>query len=298
MIKLVYSTIIIIFNPKSTGEAPAKARRLQKRLERKGLTCILRATEHAGHATDIAYAAAKKYSRPLIVSVSGDGGYNEVINGAMRAVDEGVAHQPVCAIMPAGNANDHRRSTRRRPLTWAIQHAKPEAIDILRLTAKCQGTTLTRYAHSYIGLGLTSKAAAALNREQLTRFKETLIVLRILLNFDPITIKMPDGSIKKLDSLVCANIHQMSKVIRLGRRTNLKSGLFRIVTLPHRNRVRMLFTVLSIFLFGYRKPPQTDAYEFTLTDNQPTHFDGEITKIPAHSHVRIECAPKALLTIR
>ncbi len=312
-----YSIIIIIYNPNSTGEAPAKAKRLHARLEKKGQKSILHATERAGHAEEIAYEAAKKYQSLLIVSVSGDGGYNEVVNGIMRAQDEEHAkkegtkdaaqkskltRRPVCTIVSAGNANDHRRSVRKRPVGWAILHTPPEAIDILRLTATnnqgSQGRSLTRYAHSYIGFGLTSQAAAGLNRESLTRWKETKIVMRTLLNFNPVKIEHEDGRVKKYDSLVCANIHQMSKVIRLGKKTNLHNGLFRVVALPHRNRPRMLLTILSILIFGYKHPPQTAAYSFRLPYAQPAHFDGEIVKIPGRSNVKIACAPEALLTIR
>lgn len=298
MPKQVYSIIIIIFNPNSTGPAPAKAKRLHAKLEKRHQKSVLHATEYAGHAKKIAYQAAKKYAKPLLVSVSGDGGYNEVINGVMQAKDEGKVKQPVCTILAAGNANDHRRTVRKRTIAWAAVHTPPEAIDILRLTAKSPNKSITRYAHSYIGFGLTTHAADALNREQLSRWKETKIVMRTLLNFNPVKIELEDGTTQKLDSLVCANIHQMSKVIRLGKRTSLHSGLFRVVALPHRNRFRALLTILSILIFGYRKPPQTDAFSFRLPNAQPAHFDGEIVKIPARSNVKIECAAEALLTIR
>lgn len=293
-----YSIIIIVFNPKSTGEAPAKARRLHGRLQKKGLKCELIATDFAGHGQDIAYEAAKKHAKPLIISVSGDGGYNEVINGVMRAKDEGTAQEPVCTIVPAGNANDHRRTVRKHPIYWAILHTPPEAIDILRLEASSSDKPIVRYAHSYIGFGVTSQAAADLNREQLTRWKETKIVLRTLLSFDPLKIEREDGTIQNLDSLVCANIHQMSKVIRLGKRSNMHNGRFRVVAIPHRNRFRTLATMLSIVLFGFRNPPQTGAYTFRLLDKQLVHFDGEVIEIAGGSTVRIECAREELLTIR
>src|SRR5689334_6633122 len=131
-----YSKILIIYNPHSTGgQAGKKAQRLERRLERAGLADIeIIGTTHSGHAEELAYAAAIKYEQPLLVSVSGDGGYNEVINGAMRAQAE-TGHRPVCTILAAGNANDHRRTVRRRPLWWAITHHTPEAIDVLRMTA-------------------------------------------------------------------------------------------------------------------------------------------------------------------
>jgi diacylglycerol kinase (ATP) len=297
MISSAYSTVFIIYNPKSTGEAAAKARRLHKRLQRKGLPSELCATQYAGHGREIAYRVVRKHKRPLIVSVSGDGGYNEVVNGVMQAKDEGSTNRPVCTIAPGGNANDHRRTIRKHPIYWAILHTKPESIDILRLEASGQNKQLLRYAHSYIGFGVTSKAAAELNRERLTRWKEVKIVLRTLLNFDPVTISH-DKDRQKLDSLVFANIHQMSKIIRLGKRSNLHNGKFRVVAIPHRSRFRTLATMLSIVLFGFRNPPQTDAYVFELLDTQPVHFDGEVEDIAAGSQVRIACAKNALEIIR
>ncbi len=62
-------------------------------------------TEHAAHATELSRTAAGAGS-PLVVSVSGDGGYNEVVNGVRQAGNERAAS----AVLAAGNANDHRRS--------------------------------------------------------------------------------------------------------------------------------------------------------------------------------------------
>ena len=67
---------------------------------------------------------------PLIVSVSGDGGYNEVVNGVMDAGND----RAVCAVRAAGNANDHRRVTREQPLADAIVAGDVRRIDLLRLT--------------------------------------------------------------------------------------------------------------------------------------------------------------------
>ncbi len=86
-------------------------------------------TEHAGHARDLAAHAAAT-GRPLIVSVSGDGGYNEVVDGVMQAGNPDV----VCAVMAAGNANDHRRTTGEQPLADAIVDGEVRRIDLLRLT--------------------------------------------------------------------------------------------------------------------------------------------------------------------
>ena len=64
------------------------------------------------------------------MSVSGDGGYNEVVDGVMQAGNNDV----VCAVKAAGNANDHRRTTGERPLVDAVIAGEVRRIDLLRLT--------------------------------------------------------------------------------------------------------------------------------------------------------------------
>ncbi|MEU7811821.1 acylglycerol kinase family protein [Pseudonocardia sp. NPDC049154] len=147
-----FNRIVVIFNPHSTGSAAELAEGLCADLSRRlPRTWVhLSPTEHAGHARDLARNAART-PRSLIVSVSGDGGYNEVIDGVMQAGDTGT----VCAVMAAGNANDHRRTTGEQPLGDAIVAGDVRRLDLLRLTVGHGPDALVRYAHSYIGMGLT-----------------------------------------------------------------------------------------------------------------------------------------------
>src|SRR3982750_2899542 len=105
-----YDAITIIYNPNSTGPSEAKARVLHEDLikRRKRTKITLTPTKRAGHAEDLAYKAAHANRRALIISSSGDGGYHEVINGALRAQLEGA--KPTVGLLPAGNANDHYHS--------------------------------------------------------------------------------------------------------------------------------------------------------------------------------------------
>jgi diacylglycerol kinase (ATP) len=299
MNKSPYTSIVIIFNPNSTsGLAETKAQRLEQRLARRDLAPItLHATEYAGHAEELAYEAAKKRNHTLIVSVSGDGGYNEVINGAKKA-DHQTGHKTVCAILAAGNANDHRRSVRKQPLSRAITKAEPEAVDILKLTARFGKTTFVRYAHSYIGLGLTSHVAAELNQARLTRFREMMIVIRAFFNFEPLRVEFVNDRVRKIDSIVFANIHQMAKVVRMGKKTNLKNGMFKVVILPHQSRFKLIYTVIKIAIFGVRKPIQREAVGFKIPNSELVHLDGEIQKLPGGSIITVECEPGGLLTVR
>ena len=108
-----FERIVVIFNPQSTGPASQRAEELKDALADRlpDMALQLCPTERAGHARELAAQAAAT-GRPLIVSVSGDGGYNEVVDGVMQAGNQ----DAVCAVLAAGNANDHRRSTGEQPL--------------------------------------------------------------------------------------------------------------------------------------------------------------------------------------
>ncbi|ODU07452.1 MAG: hypothetical protein ABS81_01530 [Pseudonocardia sp. SCN 72-86] len=94
------------------------------------------------------------------MSVSGDGGYDEVVDGVTQAGDTST----VCAVMAAGNANDHRRATRERPPADAIAAGEVRNLDLLRLTVGEGPDAEVRYARSYIGVGLTPIVAIDLEK--------------------------------------------------------------------------------------------------------------------------------------
>ncbi|MEO8785284.1 MAG: diacylglycerol kinase family protein, partial [Candidatus Saccharimonadales bacterium] len=299
---IMYSDIFIIFNPVSTGgHAEAKAGRLAERLRKRGLTSLhVQGTDYPGHAEALAYQDCLASNRPLIVSVSGDGGYNEVVNGVMRAKNEDASRQPVCAILPAGNANDHRRSVRKRPLTWAITHAQSEPMDLLKLTVKKDSYKQVRYAHSYIGAGFTSHAAAQLKDESLSAFKEIAIVARAIFSFHPVAISTIDGKTRSYDSLIFANIHHMSKFMRLGDKADINNGSFRLSVLPHRSDFWLLRIFLNfwLFVFGLKKLPQQTSYQFSVPRSESIHLDGELFQLPGGATVDVTMAPASLPVIR
>lgn len=296
-----YSEVLIIYNPNSTsGQAKTKATRMAERLRKRDLKVITQATEHAGHAETIAYEAAKKLKHPLIISASGDGGYNEVVNGVMRAKDENPKLKPVCSILPTGNANDNRRSVRKRPLTWAILHSEPESMDLLKLQIKDGRKTTTRYAHSYIGAGITSHAARLLNKEKLGPLKEIRVVAHSIFTYHPVAITEANGRTKRYDSLVFANVPHMSKVLRTGNKSDINNGSFRVAALPHRSQFWLFRILLNLlmFIFGLQSLPQQSTYKFGVPQNESIHLDGELMKLNGGASATVTVREAALPVIR
>src|SRR3712207_5383900 len=133
--------------------------------------------------------------RPLLVSVSGDGGYNEVVDGVMQAGNP----QVVCAVRAAGNANDHRRVTRQRPLVEAIVAGDVRRIDLLRLTVGSGSAARVRYAHSYIGAGLTPVVAVDLEKGGKGSWRGVATLAPAFSRFRPVPVRLEDGQASPCD---------------------------------------------------------------------------------------------------
>ena len=286
-----FERIIVIFNPQSTGPAPQRAEELKDTLADRlpDVPLHLRPTERAGHARELAAQAAAT-GRPLIVSVSGDGGYNEVVDGVMHAGNPNA----VCAVLAAGNANDHRRSTGEQPLVDAIVTGDVRHIDLLRLTVGSDSDAHTRYAHSYIGMGLTPIVAIDLEKGGKGSFKEIVSVVRTFAKFRPFTIDVDPGGLRSLDSLLFANIDEMAKYATLSEDSRPDDGRFEIIALPHTAKWRILAVALKAATRGLGPQPTARHYRFTTVKPTPMQLDGEVIAVEAATSVSVDIAAGAL----
>ena len=290
-----FDRVVVIFNPNSTGKAAELADELRAGLGERlpGLPVTMSPTQRAGHGRDLAREAAGGGGRPLIVSVSGDGGYNEVVDGVMQAGND----DAVCAVMAAGNANDHRRTIRERPLVEAVVAGDVRRIDLLRLTVGTGPDARSHYAHSYIGVGLTPVVAVDLEKGGKGSFREIVSVVRTFARFRPFSIELEDGSRRRIDSLVFANISQMAKYATLSETGRPDDGRFEVITLPHTAKWRILGVALRAAITGLGPQPSATHYGFTTLKPTPVQLDGEVLAVEAGTTVCVEVAPRALATI-
>ncbi|SDG62805.1 diacylglycerol/lipid kinase family protein [Klenkia brasiliensis] len=294
-----FDRVVIVFNPNSTGDAPTLARELRDDLAERhpDLPIDLAPTQRAGHGRELAAEAARE-GRPLVVSVSGDGGYNDVVNGLMDAGNP----DAVAAVRGAGNANDHRRATKRRPLDAAVSHAlatgRTQRFDLLRLTlTPAGGEPQVRYAHSYIGLGITPVVAVDLEEGGKGSWREILAVVRGFRRFRPFPVELADGRRIEVDSLLYANIDRMAKVATLSHDGRPDDGEFELVLLPHRSKLRVLLTALRSATVGLGPQPHATSHELTIRAPMPLQLDGELVELDTDTHVAVDIVPGALRTV-
>ena len=293
---MTYSTIAIIYNPNSTGSSKDLAEdfkaSIKKRLPKQKVELI--ATEYSGHAEKLAYDLSKKSKHPLIISSSGDGGYHEVVNGALRAQNEG-AH-PTTGILPAGNANDHYHNLHDTDTIEAIATQQHQTIDVLKLSATSKGKPFERFGHSYIGFGVSPKVGNELNKQDLNFFNQIGIVIKAL--FAPTSIKATiDGETHTYDSLIFGNVERMSKVLRVSQTSNITDGKFEVSLFRKRNKLGLVKILLDASIVGIKEDMKVKRFSFKTVNDALVQIDGEIFPIDAESTVRIESVKQTLRCI-
>ena len=286
-----FDSVELIFNPNSTGNARGRAEELHRELAERlpGLPVELRPTEHAGHGREIARAAARD-GHPLVVSVSGDGGYNDVVNGLMDAgVDSACA-----AVSAAGNANDHRRVTRERPLADAIVAGEVSRLDLLRMTVDDGRDPLRALLHR-AGHHPDGRARAGDRRQRVDQrgHLDNPDVLR----FRPFQIETETGT-ESFDSVIFANIREMAKYAVLSEEGRPDDGRFEVIILRHTAKWRVLATAVRAALFGLGPQPTAREYRFRTIDPMPVQIDGEVSELERDVRVTVEIMPGVLATIR
>jgi diacylglycerol kinase family enzyme len=290
----LFDRIVLVYNPANPRIPLTLAASVRDDLRRQlpDLPVTFQPTRYPGHARELAHAAAGS-GRPLIIAVSGDGVYSEVVNGIMD-VD---GSRAVSAVAAAGNANDHRRSTRRMPLVAAILDGRARHLDLLRLTVRTRGAWWSRYAHSYVGLGLTPLMAIGLNNDMKGTAMELISVMRTFNRLEPVEISTAAGERALFDSLVFANVARMAKYGRVSNSGRPDDGLFEVVSCPHRGRWRIALMVLRAATVGLGKQPRISHCEFVTTKATPLQIDGEVIHLDANSQVIIDCVFHALTTV-
>lgn len=178
----------IVYNPVAgRGGARRRAAAVQAWMEARGATFQMQATNARGDAVRLAAQAARE-GWPVVVAVGGDGTINEVVNGLLRAEDEGVA-LPTLGIVPAGSGNDFVKvlGLYRQPFERVMDvlwRATPREVDV--------GCANGRYFLNGLGWGFDGFVAEEVYRiRRLRGFAAYLwAVLKVLPRYPTARVRM------------------------------------------------------------------------------------------------------------
>lgn len=287
-----YKKIIILYNPKSTGNSSRNAKQFAKRLERAGCKDVLEVvpSKYRGHARELCLSYASKFSPIFVISSSGDGAYNEVINGALEAQANGA--EVVTGLLASGNANDHYKAMHRPFVTRRIKAGKSQAIDVLSIESTVNGKPWQRYAHSYIGFGITPEVGQALNEADLNPANELVIAFKNFVDFNPSSVII-HGKKETYTSLVISNIGRMSKWAKLSKHAKVDDGLFEVTTWEA-SKAKAITGLVKSVTVGLPHEEQLKSIKIKSIESLMVQLDGEVFTIDSNSDVQIKIVPHAL----
>jgi diacylglycerol kinase family enzyme len=230
----------------------------------------------------------------LVVAVSGDGGYNDAVNGVMDVPGSNV----VCMVVAAGNANDHHRSVGSLPALDAVVDGPVRSMDLLRLTVTGDRMDpVVRFAHSYIGFGLTAAMARGIEHAGKGRIRELTGVARTLPRLRPFEIERADGARARFASLVLANVSRMAKYGTVSDSRDPSDGRFEVIGVPAAGRWALALMTLRAVTVGLGPQHSVERYAFTTLNALPLQIDGELLEVPAGAGVLVESAHRAIRVI-
>jgi diacylglycerol kinase family enzyme len=289
--------ISIIYNPKSSGASNRLAQELYTQIVKKmpGAGIEVNPTKYAGHAVDITEITGRTRRNAVIISIGGDGTYNEVVNGALRLP---ARQRPTLVTVPAGNANDHASEVGEdQGIVDRLLRAKTQPLDALKVSVhNPAGQDILRFAHSYVGFGASGRVASRMERHNPGKLVEKIVVLREILRPQQFEL-VADGRFKYLYSLVAANIGRMAKHLAISDDADPADGQFEVVETPAISRMQLLKEVAGSVLTGESQPKKADRYSFLLMSNVQAQFDGEPEWLPRGATVTITIQPKAFKTL-
>lgn len=286
--------VVILYNPKSTGDGKTNAERLIAQLHKVSpkLETELKKTEYAGYGEELARQYSLQNPLTLLISSSGDGGYHELINGVLVGNTKNV----ITSLLPSGNANDHHRAVDTGLLTEHIVANKVQHIDVLKISATVDDKPWSRYGHSYVGIGLTPVVGKELTKKKLNFFNEKWLVLKYLFDFTHVSVLI-DGKKVRYSSLIFSNIAQMSKVVHLSKESSITDGKFEISALRYQSKFSLLAYLFRAVTIGLEENASVTKFEFRTLKKLLIQIDGEDFTLDAGSAVKIQSAHNALRII-
>ena len=288
-----FDKIVILFNPNSTGDSKVNAQALASELTKtaKNTKVDLVGTEYAGHGEKIAQNLANSNQHILLISSSGDGGYNEIINGVMSS--ESASSRIVVSVVPSGNANDHYRAVKTDNYVQHVIQAETQTMDVLHIKFEADGIIQQRYAHSYIGIGVSAAIGKMLSSSKLNFFNEKLIVFRGLLRFRYVSI-FEDDKKRRYSSLIFSNIGHMSKVLKLSEKNSIRDGKMEVAAIVYHGKLFNIFNLIRMLVSNISRSNSVESFLFSTIDPISVQCDGENIDLQQNSSVEVRVCRNAI----
>ncbi len=238
--------VVTIVNPKSgRGAGQRLSPSVQVYAEELGLDFEVQFTEHAGHATELAFMAAANGAE-IVAACGGDGTIHEVLNGILGTKSD-------LAAIPLGTGNDLCRTlgfgTDWKSALDAIANNRTIPMDI----GKIETDAGSRYFHNIAGCGFDVAVAEKIN-SGFKKLKGTAAyiagVLSTFFSYRAIEMKIDvDGTSIESKVMLCAVANAISYggAMKIAPMARIDDGLLDVVIVEETSLLEFLMTFPKVF---------------------------------------------------
>ncbi len=274
---------VFIYNPVSgKGKVVKKLPYIEKILKQKYSEVELLATKKSG---DMAHLARESIGKTdAIIFAGGDGSFNDLLQGIADC-----ENMPEIGYIPTGTVNDIARTLKiPRNIKKALKvvlNGRVEKLDCMQAN--------DRYAMYVIAAGLFTRASYATDQKQKNEMGKIAYFLEGIHNefaFDLFNLGITENGKRQTQNCVLVSFMNSRSVagFPINRSANLQDGKIEVAVVAEKakrlgfwGKVRAVFSVFSLFLFGYRAKHkhltrlEGSAFEVDVGDNVIWNFDGE-----------------------
>jgi YegS/Rv2252/BmrU family lipid kinase len=277
-----------------------------------GFILSFHVTQYAYHAAEISYSIAKEGVN-YIIAVGGDGTLNEVVNGVMKAKNEGLINNDAwnslkIGLLPRGTGNDFAKTIRVnfnfQSLKEWIETDSYTEIDLgLADYQNTRGQSTSRYVINITDLGLGGIIAHKLSGSSKlfgATFTYQAIIISSLLGYRNKLMKIKADGFDyegKVMSLVVANGKYFGAGLGVAPEAVPNDGLFSVVIIGEISLFDYLKNLGRIRKCQRVDHPQLKYYSAkeigieSGAEQLPIDMDGEFV---GYSSLKINIVPKAL----
>lgn len=281
---------VIIVNPRSgTSEKGRIVRLAISELLRAGISVEAFYTEYAGHATELAAAAAAN-GADIVIAMGGDGTVNEVARGLCNT-------SSTMGIIPVGSGNGLARH-----LLIPMEPAKAIEIITEGKTMQCDYCTVNnRPFFCTFGIGfdaaVSDRFASRPDRRGLRNYVRAAIEVFLTYKRQEYEIVTPNGEFRDRAFIVAlCNASQYGNDAFIAPWASVSDGMIDVTILKSRTWLGHMLSGLQIMTGSLHESSRVvhlRAPEVTIRRKAgPSHLDGEVASLPEEIHAK--CFHQAL----
>ena len=265
---------VFIVNPRAGRGAGANAQRLIESWRSSSSAAIeVRATQHAGEATELARTAP---DARMFVSVGGDGTHRNVLNGMLSR-----SYVPMLGIMAAGTGND---------LSRTVQWQPPRSLEDV-LNGQIKRIDVARSPNGFwmnaAGVGFDAMVAARINqgiRWLSGRAAYLFAIVTELRKYKPIPIRVDvDGQQFEDRAMLCAvaNCRSYGGGLLIAPQAQVEDGLLDIVVVGDLRKAEFLIQFPKVLNGAHLSHPKVKSLRgrkisVSAPSTAPVLYDGEL----------------------